>query len=72
MVPGWSGSVPVHLIFFSSYILNTFLYDKNLAWALSFILNKIYEVFNTVNTKTLVLSLLIWSRVNYWEQKPMT
>ena len=45
MVPGWSGSVPVQLIFFNSYILNTFLYDKqNLAWALSFILNKIYEI----------------------------
>ena len=29
MVPGWSGSVPVQLIFFNSYILNTFLYDKN-------------------------------------------
>ena len=72
MVPGWSGSVPVQLIFFNSYILNTpFLYDKNLAWSLSFILNKIYEVFNTINTKTLVLSLLIWSRINYWEQKPI-
>ena len=46
---------------FNSYILNTFLYDKNLACALSFILNKIYEIFNTINTKTLVLSLLIWS-----------
>ena len=62
MVPDWSGSVPVQLIFFYSYILNTFLYDKNLAWALSFILNKIYEIFNTINTKTLVPSLLIWSR----------
>ena len=62
MVPGWSDSVPVQLIFFNSYILNTFLYDKNLAWALSFILNTIYEIFNTVNTKTLVPSLLIWSR----------
>ena len=63
MVPGWSGSVPVQLIFFNSYILNTpFLYDKNLAWSLSFILNKIYEIFNTINTKTLVPSLLIWSR----------
>ena len=72
MVPGWSGSVPVQLIFFNSYILNTFLYDKNLAWALSFILNMIYEIFNTINTKILVPSLLIWSRVNYWEQKPMT
>ena len=59
MVPGWSGSVPVQLIFFNSYILNTFLYDKNLAWSLSFILNKIYEIFNTINTKTLVPSLLI-------------
>ena len=28
MVPGWSGSVPVQLIFFNSYILNTFLYKK--------------------------------------------
>ena len=68
LVPGtWSRagqipSVPVQLIFFNSYILNTFLYEKNLAWALSFILNKIYEFFNTVNTKTLVPSLLIWSR----------
>ena len=62
MVPGWSGSVPVQLIFFNSYILNTFLYDKNLAWALSFILNEIFEIFNTINTKTLVPSLLIWSR----------
>ena len=62
MVPGWSGSVPVKLILFNSYILNTFLYDKNLAWALSFILNKIYEIFITINTKTLVPSLLIWSR----------
>ena len=59
MVPGWSGSVLVQLIFFNSYILNTFLY---LAWSLSFILNKIYEIFNTINTKTLVPSLLIWSR----------
>ena len=72
MVPGWSGSVPVQLTVFNSYILNAFLYDKNLAWALSFILNKIYEIFYTVNIKTLVQSLLIWSRVNYWEQKPMT
>ena len=62
MVPGWSGSVPVQLIFFNSYILNTFLYDKILAWSLSFNLNKIYEIFNTINTKTLVPSLLIWSR----------
>ena len=61
MAPGRSGSMPVQLIFFNSYILNTFLYDKNLAWALSFILNKICENFNTVNTKTLVPSLLIWS-----------
>ena len=72
MVPGWSGSVPVQFIFFNSYILNAFLYDKKLAWTLSFILNMIYEIFNTINTKTLVPSLLIWSRVNYWEQKPMT
>ena len=64
MVPGWSGSVPVQLIFFNSYILNTFLYDKNLAWSLSSILNKIYEIFNTINTKTLVPSLLIWSRAS--------
>ena len=56
MVPGWSGSVPVQLIFFNSYILNTFLYDKNWAWTLSFILNKIYEIFNTIYTKTLVPS----------------
>ena len=63
MVPGWSGSVPVQLIFFNSYVLNTFLYDKNLAWSLSFILNKIYKIFNTINIKTLVPSLLIWSRV---------
>ena len=57
LVPGWSGSVPVQLIFFNSYILNTFLYKiKNLACALSFILNKFYEIFNTINTKT-------WSRV---------
>ena len=62
MVPGWSGYVPVKLIFFNFYILNTFLYDKNLPWALSFILNKIYEIFNTITTKTLVPSLLIWSR----------
>ena len=62
MVPGWSGSMPDELIFFNSYILNPFLYDKNLAWSLSFILNKIYEIFNTINTKTLVPSLLIWSR----------
>ena len=62
MDPGWSGSVPVQLILFNSYILNTFLNDKNLAWALNFILNKIYEIFNTINTKTLVPSLLIWSR----------
>ena len=62
MVPGWSGSVPVQLIFFNSYILDTFLYDKNLAWSLSFILNNIYEIFNTINTKTLVSTLLIWSR----------
>ena len=72
MVPGWSGSVPVQLVFFNSYILNTLLYDRNLEWALSFILNKIYEIFNTINTKTLVPSLLIWSRVNYWAQKSMT
>ena len=64
MVPGWSGSVPVQLIFFNSYILNTFLYDKNLAWALSFILNMIYEIFNSINTKTLLPSLLIWSRAS--------
>ena len=57
---------------FNSYILNTFLYDKNLAWALSFILNKIYKNFNTVNIKTLVNLVLGWSWVNYWEQKPMT
>ena len=62
MVPGWSGSVPVQLIFFNSYILNPFLFDKNLTWSLSFILKKIYEFFNTINTKTLVPSLLIWSR----------
>ena len=68
MVPGWSGSVPDQIIFFSyiynSYILNTFLYDKkkNLARALSFILNKICEILNTINTNTLVQSLLIWSR----------
>ena len=67
VVPGtWSraGQVPCQFnsYFFNSYILNTFLYDKNLAWALSFILNKIYEIFNTVNTNTLVPSLLIWSR----------
>ena len=61
LVPGWSGSVLVQLICFNSYILNTFLYDKNLAWSLSFILNKIYEIFNTIYTKTLVPSLLIWS-----------
>ena len=61
MDPGWSGSVPVQLILFNSYILNT-LYDKNLAWALSFISNKIYEIFNTINAKTLVPSLLMWSR----------
>ena len=66
MVPGWSGSVPIQLIFFNFYILNTFLYDKNLAWALGFMLNKIYEFFNTVNTKTLVPSLLIWSRARPW------
>ena len=62
MIPGRSGSVLVQLIFFNSYILNTFLYDKKLAWALSFILNKIYKIFNTISTKTLVPSLLIWSR----------
>ena len=62
-IPSWSGSVPVQLIcFYNSYILNTFLYDKNLAWALSFIFNKIYEIFNTMITKTFVPSLLIWSR----------
>ena len=27
-----------------------------------FHLNKIYEIFNTINTKTLVPSLLIWYR----------
>ena len=45
----------ISFFFYNSYILNTFLYDKNLAWALSFILNKIYEIFNTIklNTKTL-------------------
>ena len=53
MDPGWSGSMPVQLIFFNSYILNIFLYDKNLAWALSFILTKIYEIFNSINTKSL-------------------
>ena len=76
MVPGWSSSVPVQLIFFNSYILNTFLYDKNLAWALSFILNKICVIFNTFNTKNLgpefVNLVPGWSRVNYWEQKLKT
>ena len=62
MVPDWSGSVPVQFIFFNSYISNTFLYDKNLAWALSCILNKMYESFHVVYTKTLVPSLLIWFR----------
>ena len=56
MGPGWSGSVPVQLVLFNSYILNTFLYDKNLAWALSFILNKIYEIFTPLIPKP-------WSRV---------
>ena len=35
-----------------------------------------YEIFNTINTKNLgpesVNLVLGWSRVNYWEQKPMT
>ena len=53
MDPVWSGSMPVQLIFFNSYILNIFLYDKILAWALSFILTKIYEIFNSINTKSL-------------------
>ena len=65
MVPGWSRSVPVQLIFFNSYTLNTFLYDKNLAWALRFILNKIYEIFITVNTKILIPSLLHELRKDY-------
>ena len=57
-------AISTHIFqFLYSYILNTFLYDKNLAWALSFILNMIYEIFNTINTKTSVLSLLIWFRV---------
>ena len=62
----WSlaGQVPCQFksYCFYSYILNTFLYDKNLSWALSFLLNMIYEILNTINTKTLVPSLLIWSR----------
>ena len=37
------------------------LVPGDLAWALSFILNKIYEIHNTIDTKTLVPSLLICS-----------
>ena len=37
MLPGWSGFVPVQLIFLpNSYILNTFLYDKKLSMSTPF------------------------------------
>ena len=43
MVRFRASSTHMLLFFFNSYILSTFLYDKNSAWALSFILNRVYD-----------------------------
>ena len=67
LAPGtWSraGQIPCQ---FNSYLFLilislTLSYTTKTAWALRFISNKIYEDLNTIDTKTLVQSPLIWSR----------